>query len=87
MRVATLGEEPQIYNLDEAPTLDKNKKHSIDLVVDRLVIKDDMRTRLADSVELALRYGKGRVIVSAPGKPDVVLRKWTASESYPVLEI
>ena len=72
VRVATLGEEPQIYDLDEAPTLDKNKKHSIDLVVDRLVIKDDMRTRLADSVELALRYGKGRVIVSVPGKPDVV---------------
>ena len=72
VRVATLGEEAQIWNLDEVPALDKNKKHSIDLVVDRLVIKDDMRTRLADSVELALRYGKGRVIVSVPGEPDIV---------------
>ncbi|MBQ9105928.1 MAG: excinuclease ABC subunit A, partial [Mailhella sp.] len=66
VRVATLGEEPQIWNLDEVPALDKNKKHTIDLVVDRLVIKDDMRTRLADSVELALRYGGGRVIVNQP---------------------
>ena len=66
VRVATLGEEPQIWNLDEVPALDKNKKHTIDLVIDRLVIKDDMRTRLADSVELALRYGSGRVIVNQP---------------------
>ena len=66
VRVATLGEEAQIWNLDEVPALDKNKKHTIDLVIDRLVIKDDMRTRLADSVELALRYGSGRVIVNQP---------------------
>ncbi len=72
VRVATQGEEPQILNIDDVPPLDKNKKHSIDLVVDRLVIKDDMRTRLADSVELALRYGQGRIIVSRPGLPDVI---------------
>ena len=66
VRVATLGEDAQIWNLDEVPALDKNKKHTIDLVIDRLVIKDDMRTRLADSVELALRYGNGRVIVNQP---------------------
>ena len=48
VRVATQGEEPQILNIDDVPPLDKNKKHNIDLVVDRLVIKDDMRTRLAD---------------------------------------
>lgn len=72
VRVGTLGEERQIYDLDAVPALDKNKKHSIDLVVDRLVIKDDMRARLNDSVELALRYGKGRILISMPGKEDVV---------------
>ncbi len=72
VRVATLGEEKKIYTLDEAPELDKNKKHSIDLVIDRLVIKEDMRTRLADSVELALKYGEGRIIVSCEGREDVV---------------
>ncbi|MBQ9407163.1 MAG: excinuclease ABC subunit UvrA [Desulfovibrio sp.] len=52
-----------ITNLDAVPPLDKNKKHSIDLVVDRLVNKEGIRTRLADSVELALRYGEGRLIL------------------------
>lgn len=72
VRVATLGEEKKIYTLDEAPELDKNKKHSIDLVVDRLIVKEDMRTRLADSVELALKYGEGRIIVSCEGMDDVI---------------
>lgn len=52
-----------LYTIDEAPSLDKNKKHTIELVVDRLIIKNDIRGRLADSVELALRYGGGRVII------------------------
>jgi len=72
VRVATLGEEKQIYTIDDVPLLDKNKKHTIDLVVDRLVIKDDMRTRLADSVELALRYGSGRIIISCEGQNDIM---------------
>ena len=72
VRVATLGEEKKIYTLDDVPELDKNKKHSIDLVVVRLIIKEDMRTRLADSVELALKYGEGRVIVSCEGMDDII---------------
>ncbi len=72
VRVATLGAEKQVYTIDDVPALDKNKKHSIDLVVDRLVIKDDMRTRLADSVELALRYGNGRILVTREGENDIV---------------
>ena len=54
--------------LDDVPVLDKNKKHSIDLVVDRLVNKEGIRGRLADSVELALRYGEGRLVVHLPDK-------------------
>ncbi len=50
--------------IDEAPALDKNKKHSIDLVVDRLVMREGIRGRLADSVELALKYGNGRLTVA-----------------------
>ncbi|WP_165071516.1 excinuclease ABC subunit UvrA [Desulfovibrio sp. ZJ200] len=56
------------YTLDDVPALDKNKKHSIELVVDRLVSKEGIRGRLADSVELALRYGEGRLILHEPGK-------------------
>ena len=58
------------HTLDDVPALDKNKKHSIDLVVDRLVNKDGIRGRLADSVELALRYGEGRLTVHLPDRPE-----------------
>lgn len=60
----------QVYALDEAPELDKLKKHSIELVVDRLVIKPDIRPRLGDSVELALKQGKGRLIVAEHAPTD-----------------
>ena len=51
----------RIFELDEVPKLNKKTKHSIDAVVDRLVIEDKVRSRLADSVELALKLGKGRM--------------------------
>ncbi len=44
--------------------LPKDKRHTIDIVVDRLIIRDGVRTRLADSVETALRWGENRLIVS-----------------------
>jgi excinuclease ABC subunit A len=65
VRVRLNGE---ITGIDEIPVLDKNKKHSIELVVDRLVLKQGIRGRLSDSVELALRHGEGRLIVHQPDK-------------------
>lgn len=53
----------EIYELDEPPTLDLRKKHSIDVVVDRFKIRDDMRLRLTESFETALRMAKGIAIV------------------------
>ncbi|NJB68308.1 excinuclease ABC subunit A [Desulfobaculum xiamenense] len=64
VRVRLNGE---VVTLDSLPELDKKKKHTIDLVVDRLVVKADMRKRLADSVELALKYGSGRLSVVLVG--------------------
>ncbi|BDQ34598.1 excinuclease ABC subunit UvrA [Pseudodesulfovibrio portus] len=64
VRVRVGGE---LYSLDEVPELEKNKKHTIDLVVDRLVLKDGIKKRLADSVELALEKGDERLIVSVVG--------------------
>ncbi len=61
VRVRVDGE---IYHLESVPELEKNKKHSIEVVVDRLVLKSDIRKRLADSLELALNISDGRVIVS-----------------------
>ena len=47
------------YNLDEPINLDKKKKHNIDLVIDRLVIKEENKKRLFDSIELALKLSSG----------------------------
>jgi len=62
-----------LYDLGEEISLDKNKKHDIEVVVDRLVIKEGVRSRLGDSVETALNLGDGHLlIVTVPrteGKP------------------
>jgi excinuclease ABC subunit A len=70
----------EIATLDTLPELEKNKKHTLDLVVDRLVMKEDMRKRLADSVELALRYGQGRLVVSEVG-PEGTTDRFLSTES------
>ena len=52
-----------VYDLTEVPALEKNKKHNIELVIDRMIMKDDIRKRLADSLETALKIAGGLVIV------------------------
>ncbi|HUT63031.1 MAG TPA: excinuclease ABC subunit UvrA [Anaerolineae bacterium] len=56
--------DSEIKILDEPITLDKNIKHTIEVVVDRLVVSNKIRTRLADSVETALKLSDGLVVVS-----------------------
>jgi excinuclease ABC subunit A len=58
-----------IADLDQAPKLDKKKAHTIEVVIDRIAIGDNLRTRLTDSVETALRQGGGTLIalVQPPG--------------------
>ncbi len=53
-----------IYDLSEEIKLDKNKKHDIEIIVDRLIMKADIRPRLADSVENALRLADGHLIIT-----------------------
>ncbi len=52
-----------VYELSEEIKLDKNKKHNIEIIVDRLVMKPDIRPRLSDSVENALRLADGHLII------------------------
>ncbi|MCB1084382.1 MAG: hypothetical protein KDK61_08730, partial [Simkania sp.] len=52
----------EIFRLEEIPELKPQKKHCIDLVVDRLTLHDEIRPRLTESVETALRMGRGRLI-------------------------
>ena len=56
-----------MYDLSDDLSLDKNKKHSVDIVVDRLVMKPEIRARLGDSVETALSLGDGNLIISVLG--------------------
>ena len=63
----------RICLLDPLPDLNKNQRHTIELVVDRLVMKKDLRKRLADSVELALNYGQGSLILSLVDGEDILL--------------
>jgi len=57
----------QILELAEIPALDKNRRHTIEVVVDRLVVSPDRVERLTDSAEIALRVGRGQIIVSCLG--------------------
>ncbi|MEM6972211.1 MAG: excinuclease ABC subunit UvrA [Pseudomonadota bacterium] len=61
----------QFYELDDVPTLDKKLRHNIHVVVDRLVVKEGLETRLADSFTTALTLADGIAIIeTAPVKPD-----------------
>ncbi len=61
-----------IYDLAEEINLEKNKKHTIEIVVDRLVIKEDIRSRLADSIETASSLSDGLIIASIVDGEDIL---------------
>jgi excinuclease ABC subunit A len=63
---------------DDEIRLDKKKKHTLEAVVDRLVAKSGLASRLTDAVETALRLGEGAVVVAAEGQPDRVLSEHRA---------
>jgi len=60
-----------VYDLSEDIVLDKNKKHTIEIIVDRLVIKSDLRSRLADSVETAANLSGGLLTVDVAGGEEL----------------
>ncbi|STO13644.1 Excinuclease ABC subunit A [[Flavobacterium] thermophilum] len=62
----------EMRELTEDIELEKNKKHSIDVVVDRIVIKDGIASRLADSLETALKLADGKVIVDVIGEGELL---------------
>ena len=60
----------QIYELTDDIEIDRKKKHNIDIIVDRLVIKDDIRSRLTESVETAFKYANNLVLVGIGGTTE-----------------
>jgi len=69
VRVRVDGE---VYDLSDEIKMEKNKKHTIEVVVDRIIIKSDVGTRLADSLETALQMTDGQVIVEIIGKEELL---------------
>ena len=68
----------ELYNLNEIPKIDKNKKHNIDVVIDRLVISDSLGNRVAESLEASLLLGEGLTYIeisSLPEKHDAKYQK------------
>ncbi|MBV4426192.1 excinuclease ABC subunit UvrA [Clostridium tyrobutyricum] len=57
---------------DETINLEKNKKHTIEVVVDRLIVKDEIRSRLTDSIETSLKLSDGVVIINVVGGKDIL---------------
>lgn len=71
-----------LYDLSEEITLDKNLKHSIDIIIDRLVLKPEIRSRLGESVENALRLSDGRVTVAIVPREGEEERELEFSQKY-----
>ncbi len=73
----------QFYDLDEPPTLDKKFRHDIDVVVDRIVVREGMETRLADSFRTALDLADGIAILeTAPRDDEGEPQRTTFSENF-----
>ncbi|WP_179030783.1 excinuclease ABC subunit UvrA [Paenibacillus kribbensis] len=68
VRVRVNGE---LRELSEKIELEKNKKHSIEVVVDRIVVKEDVRARLSDSIETALKLSGGQLLVDIMGQEEL----------------
>jgi len=78
------------YDLQEEISLEKNKKHNIELIVDRLIIKEDIRSRLYEAIELACKKSKGKVVIDVIGSEEIIMsEKYACPEcdfSLPELE-
>lgn len=68
VRVRVDGEQ---RDLSETIELEKNKKHSIEVIVDRVVVKEDVRSRLADSIETALKMSGGQILIDIIGQEEL----------------
>lgn len=74
IRLRVDGEE---LETSEAKELEKNKKHNIDVIVDRLIIREDIRSRLYEAIEAASKLSHGKVVIDVIGADEIIM-----SETY-----
>jgi excinuclease ABC subunit A len=72
--------DKKIYDVAEAPAVNKKVRHNVEIVIDRLTIKETNKKRLAESVETALKYGSGLVIVNRGLKEEVYSEKFACTD-------
>lgn len=73
----------EVYDLSDEIELDKNKKHEIELVVDRLVVKEEIRSRLTESVEVALKHAENLVLVNIFAKDGEKMVLYSSNYACP----
>ena len=77
--------DKKIVSLRKPEALEKNKNHDIDVLIDRVVINKDVKSRLLESVELALKMGGGICIISINGKEDFMFSEHFACAYHPYI--
>jgi len=70
----------ELCDIDDLPKLDKNKKHNIEVIIDRIIISSDLGNRLADSLEIALKLADGIIFVEIIDIPSDIGSKFTANQ-------
>ena len=75
----------KIISLRKPEKLEKNKKHDIDVLIDRVIIGKDVKSRLLESVELSLKMGSGICIISINGKEDFMFSEHFACAYHPYI--
>ena len=78
--------DKNIYSLDEDIKLDRYKKHTIDILVDRIKISQENKSRIASSIETSLKHGQGLVIVAVVDENKNIKEEQTFSEHYACID-
>ena len=79
--------DERIVPLRKEQNLEKNKTHNIDAVIDRVVIHEDIKSRLLESVELSLKMGEGICIINIEGKKDIMFSEHFACPYHPYVSL
>ncbi len=70
----------ELYSIEDVPELDKNKKHNVEIVIDRIILKEDSRSRIFDSIETALDWSHGLLIILSDYEEKLLSDRHTCPE-------
>lgn len=79
---ARIRVDGKLYDVSDEISMTKNKKHNIEIIIDRLVIKEEIRNRLVDSIELSFKYADNLVLIDIIGNENVQAEERLFSQNY-----